>query len=98
MGMRVDVQTCWHDPTAHAQRFFLPKEQKQMTVTSLYDVIDILLVNVGEGIKGSTHETEGLSGAGSWFSSAVWLVPQLVHLGSHRTRQGSVLYLFNHTN
>ena len=62
-----------------------------MTVTSLYDVTDILLTYVGEGIKGSSYEAEGLSGAGSWFGSAVWLVPQLVHAGSHRPSTSATL-------
>ena len=105
------MQVNWHDPTAHVQRFFPPKVQKQTTVTLLYDVTDVLLMYGGEGVKGSAHKTEGLSGAGSWFGSAVWLVPKLFHLGSHRpstsatsvpleewnyNQTGNVLYLFNH--
>ena len=102
-----DVQACWHDSTVHAWRFFPPKMQKQMTVTSLDDVTDGLLMYIGGRDKGSTHKTRGLCfGFGfSYFR----LVPQLVHLGSHKpsnldtsvllrngtiTRQGSVLYLF----
>ena len=84
-GMPADVQVCWHDPTAHVQRFFPLKVQKQTTVMSLDDVTDVLLMYIGGGIKGSAHETEGL---GLWFWFLVWLsvqlVPQLVHLGSHR--------------
>ena len=58
-GMPADVQACWHNPNAHVQSFFPPKVQKQMTVTSLDDVPDILLTYIGGGIKGSTHETKG---------------------------------------
>ena len=32
------------DSTVHAQRFFLPKMQKQMTVMSFDDATDILLM------------------------------------------------------
>ena len=70
MGMLADVQVCWHDTTAHVQRLFLPKVLKQMTVMSLDDVTDILLMYIGVGIEGSMHKTKGLSGAGSWFGSA----------------------------
>ena len=78
-----DVQTCQWDPIAHVQRFFLPKVQNQMTVISLDDFTDVLLMYVREGIKGSVYKTGALSGSGSWFISAVWLVPQLVHPASH---------------
>ena len=44
---------------------FPPKVQKQMTVTSLDDLTDVLLMYIGGGIKGSAHETTGLSGSGS---------------------------------
>ena len=65
LGMLADVQACWHDPTVHAQRFFPPNVQKQMTVTSLDDVPDVHLMYTGGGIKGNVHETKGLSGSGS---------------------------------
>ena len=42
-GMLADLQASHHDSTAHAQRFFLPKVQKQMTVTSFDDVTDVLM-------------------------------------------------------
>ena len=42
-GMLADVQGSLLDSTAHVQRFFPPKMQKQMTVMSFDDVTDILL-------------------------------------------------------
>ena len=50
-GTPTDVQVGQHDPTAHMQRFFLPKVLKQMTVMSFGDVTDILLTYIGVGYK-----------------------------------------------
>ena len=55
-GTLVDAQVSQNDSTAHAQRFFLPKVQKQMIVMSLMSLLCIL----GVGIKGSMHETRGV--------------------------------------
>ena len=50
-GMLADVQASQHNSTAHVQRFFPPKMQKQMTVMSFDDVTDILLMYIGGGYK-----------------------------------------------
>ena len=47
LGTQADVQASWHDSTAHVQRFFPPKVQKQMTVASFDDITDILLMYIG---------------------------------------------------
>ena len=46
-GMLVDVQASWHDSTAHVQRFFPPKVQKQMKVMSFDDITDVTLMYIG---------------------------------------------------
>ena len=46
-----DAQAIQHKSTAHVQRFFPPKMQKQMTVTSFDDVTDLLLMYIGGQYK-----------------------------------------------
>ena len=66
-GIPADVQASQHDSTAHAQRFFLPKVQKQMTVMSFDDITDVLLTYIGGRNKWKCARDQG----GSWvqFSS-----------------------------
>ena len=59
LGTLVDVQACWYDSTMHVQRFFPPKVLKQMTVTSLKDVTNVLLMYIGVRYKRITYETRG---------------------------------------
>ena len=73
-GMPADVQACQHNSIVHVQRYFPPKVLKQMTVMSFGDVTDILLMYIGEGIKGSIYETKGFFGSGSQFCSVVQFV------------------------
>ena len=90
LGMPADAQASWHDSTVHAQRFFPPKMQKQMTVTSFDDVTDILLMNFGGRYKSRCTWDPGVSWLVQFsslvhsFGLFVWLVPWLVHPGSHR--------------
>ena len=51
LGMPMDAQASQHDSTAHAQRFFPSKMQKQMTVTSSDDITGVLLLYIGGRYK-----------------------------------------------
>ena len=103
-GTLTGVQASLPDLTVHVWRF----SHSNHLVISLMSFLHILRVD----IKVNVHETWGSFGwFGQSFGLFLWLVPQLVHLGSHRpthwassvpsgsgtiTRQGNALYLFNH--
>ena len=83
-GMLVDVQVSQNDSTVHVWRFFLPKVQKQRTVTSSDDVTDVLLMYIGGRDKKEAHTRP--RGSVHWSFSqfqVFWLVPWLLPLGSH---------------
>ena len=64
--MLVDVQVSWHNSTADAQGFFLPKVQKQMIVMFFDDITDILLMYIRGGNK-RQHAWD----LGAWFGFRV---------------------------
>ena len=85
LGIPVDMQASWNDSSVHAQRFFPPKVQKQMTVTLFDDVSDVLLTYIRVGIKKACTRPRGLVQFFSFSQFLVfWLIPWLVHLGGHR--------------
>ena len=83
--MLEDVQAGQHDSTAHAQRFFPLKVQKQMTVMSFDDITDVLLTYIGGRNEGFVDEIFGS------LVQSFQHVPQLVHLGSHRPSNSATL-------
>ena len=58
--MLVDVQMSQHNSTAHMQRFFLPRVQKQMTVTSFDDPNDVLLMYIRGRYKRKCAQDPGV--------------------------------------
>ena len=83
LGMLADMQAFWHDSTVHVWRFFPPKVLKQMTVTSLGDVTDVLMYIGGRDKRKCTWDQRTLVLVLS-LVQLFRLVPWLVHLGSHR--------------
>ena len=69
--MLADVQASQHDSTLHAQRFFPPKVQTQMRVTSFDDVTDVLLMYIGGRDKRKHAQDLGLLGLVWEFGSVV---------------------------
>ena len=85
LRMLVDTQASLLDLTAHAQRLFPPKCRSRWQGHHLVMSMMSFLCTSGVDIKVSAHGTWG--SFGSFFSLLIWflwLIPWLVHLGSHR--------------